>query len=89
MQNRIEKQIMLFKTRWNWLSKDICYLVICSFDWKISIFQQTVYSILNISGFRKYNSFFIFCDSFCHLARKSWYQNIHNKGKGVFSLAVK
>ena len=42
-QNRIEKQIMLFKTTVNWLSNDIwCYLVIGCFDWKIDVFQQTV-----------------------------------------------
>ena len=42
-QNRIEKQIMPFKTTVNWLFNDIWrYLAIASFDWKIGVFQQTV-----------------------------------------------
>ena len=42
-QNPTEKQIMLFKTPVNSLFNDIwCYLVIGYFDWKISVFQQTV-----------------------------------------------
>ena len=41
-QNRTEKQIMPSKTTVNWLFNDIwCYLVICYFDWKIGVFQQT------------------------------------------------
>ena len=43
MQNRTEKQIMSFKTTVNCLFNEIwCYLAIGYFDWKISIFQQTV-----------------------------------------------
>ena len=42
-QNRTEKQIMPIKTTVNWLFNDIwCYLVMGYFDWKISVFQQTV-----------------------------------------------
>ena len=50
-ENRTEKQIMPSKTTVNWVFNDIwCYLVIACFDWKISVFQQTVvrvYYILN------------------------------------------
>ena len=43
MQNCSEKQIMPFKTTANELFNDIlCYLVIDSFDWKISVFEQAV-----------------------------------------------
>ena len=42
-QNRIEKQIMLFKTTVNCLFNDIWYyLFIGCFDWKIEVFQRTV-----------------------------------------------
>ena len=42
-QNRTERQIMPLKTTVNWLFNDIwCYLVTGCFDWKISIFKQTV-----------------------------------------------
>ena len=42
-QNCTEKQITPFKTTVNWLINDIwCYLVMGCFDWKISVFQQTV-----------------------------------------------
>ena len=51
LQNCSEKQIMPFKTTANELFNDIlCYLVIDSFDWKISIFEQAVvvvYYVLN------------------------------------------
>ena len=51
-QNRTEKQIMQSKTTINWLFNDIwCYLFIACFDWKITVFQQTVervYYILNL-----------------------------------------
>ena len=57
-QNRTEKRIMPSKITINWLFNDIwCYLFITSFDWKISVFQQTfvrVYFILKYpSGFRE------------------------------------
>ena len=43
LQNRTRKQIIPFKTTVNWLFNNIwCYLVICCFDWKIAVFQQTV-----------------------------------------------
>ena len=42
-QNRTEKQIMPFKITVNWLFNDIWhYLVIGCFDWKNTVFQQTV-----------------------------------------------
>ena len=51
LQNRTEKQTMSSKTTANWLFNDIwCYLFIAYFEWKISVFQQTVvrvYYILN------------------------------------------
>ena len=57
-KNRAEQQIMSSKITINWLFNDIwCYLFITSFDWKISVFQQTfvrVYFILKYqSGFRE------------------------------------
>ena len=41
-QNCIEQQIMPSKTTVNWLLYDLFYLFIPCFDWKTSIFQQTV-----------------------------------------------
>ena len=41
-QNCIEQQIMPSKTTVNWLLYNLFYLFIPCFDWKISIFQQTV-----------------------------------------------
>ena len=48
-QNNAEKQIIPSKTTVNWLSNDIwCYLVNGCFDWKNSVFQQTVVRIYYI-----------------------------------------
>ena len=48
MQNHTEKQIMPFKTTVHWLFNDIWrYIAIGCLDWKIGVFQQTIYNILN------------------------------------------
>ena len=49
MQNRKEKQIMSSNTTVNWLFNDIwCYLFIACFNWKSTVFQQTVVKICYI-----------------------------------------
>ena len=57
MQTCTEKQIMPFKTPVNCPFNNIwSYLVIGCFDWKISIFQQTVlrvYCILKVGPVNK------------------------------------
>ena len=41
-QNYTQKQIMPFKTTVNWPFRNICYLVIGCFYWKMGVFQKTV-----------------------------------------------
>ena len=43
---------MTYKTTVNWLLNDTwCYLFICCFDWKISVFQQTAVRVISLMSF--------------------------------------